>query len=675
MMNLNAIETTEISDADLVAESLLGDKEAFSTIVARYQTLICSLAYSGIGNLSQSEDIAQETFVAAWKQLSTLREPHKLRAWLCGIARNLTGAALRKQGREPAHGAESLEVAQEFPSRELLPPEQAITREEQSILWRSLERIPHIYREPMVLFYREHQSIQAVAENLDLSEDAVKQRLSRGRKMLQEQVVTFVEGALGKTSPGKVFTLAVMAVLPAAATSAKAATVGAGLVTGGAAAKSVLTLGSLGTLLAVLGSAYVSLRAQGDNSKSPRERQFLLRMFGMRITLMLLSFVMFFVATNFAFFRVPIHFDYLMAAFLFYFCVDAMYLNCYQGLRQKQLQIAEGTYVDAEWRLPRKFTDSAGDSARSKMNDRPKVVGLAAFGIVTGAMTGTVIGALGAMVATQRTWHQQQKHLGHLVLLSACIAAAAMVVLQLLSNAGRDRLPRFRQLQQSRPFFVPPIIIGLCTLWIFNLTQYTAHTVGNKFNRISPTGILVFNLVVVLTYAGFIIAMRAWRRKNRFAAEIYTLTPVQPGQLKAVTIVSVRIRAIISDAGARGKAIQDLFARLADAHIRHQGKPISILNPRAANFNEPIDIEIGIPVADGTLAPEGCQARVLESVPSVIAVFRGPTTAAGRAYCDLLRQMRRMKKSPTGELRQHSLLFEGAASPNNIIMLETPTVD
>ena len=66
-----------------------------------------------------------------------------------------------------------------------------------------------------MLFYREHQSIEAVAQNLELSEDAVKQRLSRGRKMLHEQVLAFVEGALEKTNPGQAFTLGVLATLPA----------------------------------------------------------------------------------------------------------------------------------------------------------------------------------------------------------------------------------------------------------------------------------------------------------------------------------------------------------------------------------------------------------------------------------------------------------------------------
>ena len=66
---------SESSDAELVSRSVAGDREAFSRIVSRYQTLLCSLAYSRIGNLGQSEDIAQETFVTAWKHLRLLREP------------------------------------------------------------------------------------------------------------------------------------------------------------------------------------------------------------------------------------------------------------------------------------------------------------------------------------------------------------------------------------------------------------------------------------------------------------------------------------------------------------------------------------------------------------------------------------------------------------------------
>jgi RNA polymerase sigma factor (sigma-70 family) len=245
MMTTEAMHIMETNDADLVAESRDGSRDAFRQIVERYQTLICSLAYSATGNVSQSEDVAQETFLAAWTDIRSLREPNKLRAWLCGIVRNRIHSSLRREGREPAHDATPLEDAHDSPSREALPSDQAISREEEAILWRSLERIPEIYREPLILFYREHQSIESVADALELSEDAVKQRLSRGRKLLQEEVQAFVENTLCRTAPGEAFSGAVLAAMPV--TAGSAATAGAGA-KGTAAAKS----GFLASWLALL---------------------------------------------------------------------------------------------------------------------------------------------------------------------------------------------------------------------------------------------------------------------------------------------------------------------------------------------------------------------------------------------------------------------------------------
>jgi RNA polymerase sigma factor (sigma-70 family) len=243
MITTEAMQRADVSDAKLVAESLDGNRDAFRLIVERYQTLISSLAYCATGNVSRSEDLAQETFVSAWKQLAELREPAKLRPWLCSIARFLVSKDLRRQGREPAHAAQSLEAVDECVSPEPLPPDRVISDEEKAILWRSLERIPEIYREPLVLFYREHQSIETVAQDLGLSEDAVKQRLSRGRKLLQVQFLGFVAGALKQTGPNKVFTLSVIAALPLLATTANGATLGTALAQQSSVAAKTTSLG------------------------------------------------------------------------------------------------------------------------------------------------------------------------------------------------------------------------------------------------------------------------------------------------------------------------------------------------------------------------------------------------------------------------------------------------
>lgn len=201
-------------DATLVGQSLSGDRDAFSHIVARYQSLICAMAYSATGSLSQSEDLAQDTFLTAWKQLAGLRERAKLRQWLCGIARNLIHNYLRRKEHQPIDFAESLDEVAESSAKDPLPVEQAISREEQALLWRALEQIPDVYRKPLILFYREHKSAARVAEILDLNAEAVHQRLSRGRRLLQDQVLDFVEGALERTQPGRAFTENVVAALP-----------------------------------------------------------------------------------------------------------------------------------------------------------------------------------------------------------------------------------------------------------------------------------------------------------------------------------------------------------------------------------------------------------------------------------------------------------------------------
>ncbi len=260
------------NDADLVAACLAGDRAAFSPIVERYQRLLCSLAYSATGQLSRSEDLAQETFVEAWHQLAMLREPEKLRPWLCGILRHKVSRLRRDDGREPVRQAGPLEEAGGLEADLVPPADAAIEKEEQAIMWSALERVPETYREPLILYYREHRSVEHVAAALDLSEDAVKQRLARGRKVLQEQVLAFVEGALARSTPGKVFTLGVLAALPELATPVKAAGLGVAATQGGMLMKWTGLAALLASLSGVV-SAILALRASLDQSRTPAERR------------------------------------------------------------------------------------------------------------------------------------------------------------------------------------------------------------------------------------------------------------------------------------------------------------------------------------------------------------------------------------------------------------------
>ncbi len=267
----------EPSDEALVLASLGGDRQAFGKVVTRYQSLLCSVAYSSLGNLSVSEEVAQEAFVEAWKKLSSLREPEKLKSWLCGILRFKISHRRRKDARQPVHEAEGGEELERIESEAERVEDSAMREEEQALLWKALERVPENYREPLVLYYREHRSIEHVAYELELSESAVKQRLSRGRKMLQERMMSFVEESLVRSSPGRVFTLGVLAALPALAPPAKAA--GAGVVAAklGMWAKWASVVAFLGTFSGVISSVF-ALRASLDQSRTQREKYNTIRM-------------------------------------------------------------------------------------------------------------------------------------------------------------------------------------------------------------------------------------------------------------------------------------------------------------------------------------------------------------------------------------------------------------
>jgi RNA polymerase sigma factor (sigma-70 family) len=286
-MNTSMMSTPPPSDEHLWRESHAGDRDAFGRIVERYQSLICAIAYSRIGNLAASQDLAQETFVTAWRDLGQIREPAKLRSWLCGIARNLAANARRRhvrRGGEPA----ALDTVAEPTATGADPEALAVSREEETLLWRALEGMPESYREPLVLFYREGQSVAEVATQLELSQDAVKQRLSRGRGLLRDELAAVVESALSRSRPNATFTAVVLTAIAVGSTTTAKATAavlaGQGAVsTAQGAAATGLGAGAVAGPIAGLGTAWIAATLIGRNARSERERRAIARQFRIAI--------------------------------------------------------------------------------------------------------------------------------------------------------------------------------------------------------------------------------------------------------------------------------------------------------------------------------------------------------------------------------------------------------
>src|SRR5688572_16744288 len=261
----NSEATRGASDADLVHAARRGDKRAFVEIVARHQAMVCGIAFGIVGDFAASEDAAQEAFLTAWRKFHDLREPERLRQWLAQIARNAAlGHLRRKRGEAP------LEAAEALPDESPAPDEAAATEEEAELVRDSLAKLPELYRLPLILFYREGQSVRAVAESLSISEDAVKQRLARGREMLRDRMSGLVETVLTRSTPTAVFTMAIAVAIGAlaapavmagavfATASAASTSTSASILTAMSTSKTVLATAAVVTAICIPVGYYIS---------------------------------------------------------------------------------------------------------------------------------------------------------------------------------------------------------------------------------------------------------------------------------------------------------------------------------------------------------------------------------------------------------------------------------
>lgn len=202
--------------AQWVQRSRSGDREAFEKIVRQYQQIVSGISFGILGDFHKSEDIAQETFLIAWKKLDQLEDAAKLPAWLCQIARNLSKQSLLKMSKKATvsifETPQTLAVAAQED-----PVEQAIREERSRLIWDAVAKIPEKYRVPLILYYRSEKSTSGIAEALGISEDALSMRLTRAKKYLRKELEKQLEGAIAASGPGEFFSLAVVAALPAVA--------------------------------------------------------------------------------------------------------------------------------------------------------------------------------------------------------------------------------------------------------------------------------------------------------------------------------------------------------------------------------------------------------------------------------------------------------------------------
>jgi RNA polymerase sigma factor (sigma-70 family) len=292
-----------------VAAAARGDRSAYELLVRDHQRLVATISLAIVGEVSASEDVTQEVFVAAWQGLPRLRSASSFLPWLRQMTRNrankwLEARRRRREARARDDAADALIEAAVDPK----PHAEArwIRAEEEAALNAALAELADEAREILTLFYREGQSVKQVADLLGLAEDAAKKRLSRARARLRADVLARFALAAERTAPPDSFASAVIAALPAGSTGAGGAFAwkASGWIGKGAALGGGAVLGALGGLAGVLLGGRKAYRAARDDE----ERRALVLMVAAQATLVVATEVAYSRLTGWAAFAVGLAF-------------------------------------------------------------------------------------------------------------------------------------------------------------------------------------------------------------------------------------------------------------------------------------------------------------------------------------------------------------------------------
>ena len=155
----------------------------FEEIVNQYQRDLVNFHYRFVGNRMESEDLAQETFIKAYKKFHTLKEPNKLKSWLFQIARNTVIDFFRKNKNRPF--ALDSAILENIPETTAVDYQERVANMEVSKeLEHCIEQLVKEDRAIIKLLYYEGFSYKEIGELLHINQNTLKSRLHRARKIL-----------------------------------------------------------------------------------------------------------------------------------------------------------------------------------------------------------------------------------------------------------------------------------------------------------------------------------------------------------------------------------------------------------------------------------------------------------------------------------------------------------
>ncbi|MBB3112871.1 RNA polymerase sigma-70 factor (ECF subfamily) [Paenibacillus phyllosphaerae] len=184
-IHLNNSSASSISETNLVVAATGGDMEAFAELVRIYTNAVCAIAYDLLRDYHLAQDIAQETFVKAHRNLTSLRHPEKFGSWLYAIA-------LRQSIDHKRSIARKIQMQEELGQLALREErryaEDGMIRHEMSLdVKQALEQLDQTSRTILLSYYVSEIKMPEIARMLNLSVAAVESRMRRSRNLLKER--------------------------------------------------------------------------------------------------------------------------------------------------------------------------------------------------------------------------------------------------------------------------------------------------------------------------------------------------------------------------------------------------------------------------------------------------------------------------------------------------------
>lgn len=182
----------EKSDKNLVEEYLDGDESAFSGLLNKHLKPVYNFVYRFVNEAQTANDLVQETFLKAWKNIKRFDTGKNFKTWIFTIAKNTTYDYLRKKKTIPfsnfidEEGNNKLENISED---EILSDEILNRKNIAQEMEKKLNEIPEKYRIILTMHYKEDFSLQEIAQILGEPYNTIKSRHIRGLKKLKELII------------------------------------------------------------------------------------------------------------------------------------------------------------------------------------------------------------------------------------------------------------------------------------------------------------------------------------------------------------------------------------------------------------------------------------------------------------------------------------------------------